>query len=115
MPAAKTHILSLSGNLGLRDAPALVAQLQAALAAHSSVTIETEAVTDLDIAVLQALVAAQHTATAAGKTLALRLPGDGALRRALTRAGFLDQAGAPLTPEAKIWTDNAGRSQGKAA
>ena len=115
MPTAKTHTVTLAGNIGLREASGLAAQLKTAIAAHPSVTVVTDAVTDIDIAGLQVLVAAHRTALAAGKALSMRAAKDGAMRRALTRAGFYDKSGAPLTNEAKSWAESASRSQGKTA
>jgi anti-anti-sigma regulatory factor len=115
MTTAKTHTVELEGSLSVRDAAGLAATLMAALEAHPSVCISTEAVTGADISILQVLAAAHKSAARASRGLTLKAPAEGALRRTLVAAGFVGAAGEPLAPEGMFWTGSAGRSKGKPA
>jgi anti-anti-sigma regulatory factor len=115
MSNAKTHIVELRGNLGVRDAAAIAASLVAAIEAHPSVTIATDELSDVDVSILQVLAAAHKTASRAGRALTLEAGADGVLRRTLVKAGFLDAGGAPLAAEGQFWVGGAARAKGKAA
>lgn len=73
-------------------------RLDAALAAHAAIEIALDAVTELDLALIQLVVAAKRSADRAGKPLALAAPADGALRQTLDRAGFLAVGAAAADP-----------------
>jgi hypothetical protein len=70
-------------------------QLDDALAGHAAVEIALDAVTELDLGLIQLLVAARRSADRAGKSFTLASPATGALRLALDRAGFLAGAADP--------------------
>ncbi|MDR3475515.1 MAG: STAS domain-containing protein [Devosia sp.] len=105
----------MRGALSLRDAGELAGRLRTAIEAHPAVTITADELTELDVSILQVLVSAHKTAAQAGKSLTLKAPPDGALRRTLVRAGFVGADGAPRTPEGHFWTPPSGHAKGRAA
>jgi anti-anti-sigma regulatory factor len=80
--------------------------LLGALAASSSVVIDVSGVVSVDLTILQLLVAARRSAVAAGKEVVLVGAGPG-LHDGLKAAGFMDKAGAVLTPEGDFWLGRA--------
>ena len=104
MTGDSSHTLKITGDTGLRNAQDIATQLRQALAGHSTITVVTDAMTSIDVSILQLLVAARKSALAAGKTLILRAPADGPLRRLLVQAGFVDIDGQSKTPEGAFWT-----------
>ena len=104
MTGDSSHTLKISGDTGLRNAQDIATQLRQALASHSTITVVTDAMTSIDVSILQLFVAAQKSALAAGKTLTLRGPAGGPLTRLLVQAGFVDIDGQSKTPEGAFWT-----------
>jgi anti-anti-sigma regulatory factor len=104
MTGDSSHTLEITGDAGLRNAQDIAALLRQALAKHSSITVVTNALTSIDVTTLQLLVAARKSALATGKTLILRAPADGPLRRLLVQAGFIGADGQSKTPEGEFWT-----------
>jgi anti-anti-sigma regulatory factor len=104
MTGDSSHILQITGDASLRNAQDIATQLRQALAGHSTITVVTDAVTSIDVSILQLFVAARKSALAAGKTLILRAPADGPLRRLLVQAGFVGTDGRSKTPEGEFWT-----------
>lgn len=104
MEHSQSHHFELRGKLGLRDATEVATALSLALETHPSVTIAVAPDADLDITILQVLVAAHKTAARAGKELALAASADSLLRKTLVKAGFVSPAGAPQTAEGQFWT-----------
>jgi hypothetical protein len=74
------------------------ADLVAALRRHPVVTVDCTAVTDVDLSLIQLLLAARASAALAGKAVRLAGPAQGALHTALLAGGFL-----PDTPERAFW------------
>lgn len=107
MEHSQSHLFELRGKLGLRDATEVASTLSRALESHPSVTIAVAADADLDITILQVLVAAHKTAIRAGKILTLATSGDSVLRQTLIKAGFISPTGAPQTAEGQFWTDTS--------
>jgi anti-anti-sigma regulatory factor len=101
--------------MGLREVAGLAAALTAALAAHPAVTLTAATLTEIDVSVLQVLVAARKSAVKAGKSLRFAAPPAGALRQTLVKAGFLGAGGEPLTPEGDFWVGPAAAAEGVAA
>lgn len=90
--------LVLDGPATVRDADALHAKLTDILQHHSEIEIDCAGVTEVDISLIQLLLAARKSALRAGKSVVLAAPAAGALREALSRGGFFpgieDQASA---------------------
>ena len=103
--------VALTGSLGLKDAVRLHAELLAALEASQSVVIDATGLREADISIVQLVIAAQKTASAAGKTLTLNAGKDGVLAQLLTKSGILSADGRALVSEMEIWAN----AQGKAA
>lgn len=86
--------VALEGDLTLRHIEPVRVRLATLLAQPGALTVDCEAVTHADLALIQLLIAAQKSAQAAGKSLHLARPASGALREALARGGFLAASSA---------------------
>jgi anti-anti-sigma regulatory factor len=104
MTGDSAHMLSISGDAGLRNVQDIAGLLRQALDKHSTITVATDDLTSIDVTILQLLVAARKSALASGKTLTLRAPPDGVLHRLLVQTGFVGTDGKSLTPEGEFWT-----------
>ena len=104
MSNTRAHIVDLGTDPSIRIAGELRDRLNAAIARHDSVVVSGDAVASVDISILQLLASAHRSASAAGKTISIRAPAEGALRAALVRAGFVDAQGMPLAAEGDFWT-----------
>jgi len=81
------------------------ARLLAALAGHSRVEVDCSAATEIDLSVVQLILAARKSALAAGKRLVLAQPAAGVLRGVLERGGFLpSDGGSRATDEETFWS-----------
>lgn len=109
MSAAGPQIFPLTGTVTVRDVTRLAEALQGALTASSGLVIDCTGLTEIDLAVVQLLIAARTTASATGKSLTLKTIADGPLSVLLRQTGFIAADGRALTPEGDFWT------QGKAA
>ena len=85
--------LIFDGLLTLRTVEALQTRLADALATHDHLIVDCSAATEVDLSVVQLLLAARRTAADDGKTLLLAQPAGEALDKTLRRGGFLDPAG----------------------
>ena len=81
-------VLSLTGSLTTPRAEAVHAEVFAVLSGHSSVTIDCANASEMDVAFIQILVAANRFAAQSGKTVALASPPVGLLAETLNRCGF---------------------------
>ena len=81
-------VLSLTGSLTTPRADAVHAEVFAVLSGHSSVTIDCSNASEMDVAFIQILVAANRFAAQSGKTVALASPPTGLLAETLNRCGF---------------------------
>ena len=115
MAGSTPHLVELRGTLGLRDAGDLAARLGAAIEANVAVVLSANDLTGIDISILQVLLSAHKSATAAGRSLTFASPAGGVLRQTLIRAGLLGPSGEPTAAEGEFWTGTAGRSKGLAA
>jgi len=88
-PQPRTTCVILDGALTVRSIDPARASLAAVLAQHDVVTIDCTAATEIDLSLVQLLLAARASALHAGKTLRLTTPAEGPLRAALDRGGFL--------------------------
>jgi len=86
-PAAD-RVLALQGTQGVREAAQTAATMLAALAEPGDLLLECAGVTEADLSLIQIILAAQRSAIARGKRLALAASPPAALRQALERAGF---------------------------
>jgi len=98
-----SQTVHLAGSLSLRDAARLAPELQQALAGPGPLVIDCTNLIDVDLSVVQLLVAAHKTAAAAGTPLRLLAPASGPLPALLRQAGFVSPDGRPLTPEGQFW------------
>lgn len=89
---------------GIRDAGSLANELRAALEAHPAVEVETGALTSVDVAVLQVLVAAHKTARAGGRALRIHAPHGGVLERVLEQSGIAASLDLPPIRDGETWT-----------
>lgn len=110
MNAAGSQTFALTGSIGVRDAARLAAELQQALAGPAPLTLDCTGLVDVDLAVVQLLVAAHKTCAAAGKPLGLIAPAAGPLHVLLRQAGILAPDGKPLTPEGSFWINAEGKA-----
>ena len=86
---SKPECVILDGGLTIRSIDGTRSRLAAALSEHMAVEIDCSAAVEVDLSLIQLLIAARRSASEAGKRLALAQPADGALRAALTQGGFL--------------------------
>ncbi len=97
--------ITLDGAQTVRTIDRAHHDLAAVLAAHAAVTVDCVAVTEVDLSLIQLLLAARASARRNGKTIALTAPANDALRTALLQGGFLrDDADGP---EAAFWLHRA--------
>jgi ABC-type transporter Mla MlaB component len=81
------HVL-LEGSLTMRTVEAVCETLREALARHQVVRLDCGGAEEVDLAVLQVLVAARRSALDSNKIITFIKTPDGALLNALHRAGF---------------------------
>lgn len=82
----------IDGVQTVRNIQSTYDRLSAAIAEHQAIVVDCDAVTELDLSLIQLLLSAKATADSNGKSLALATPAGGKLRTALERAGFLADA-----------------------
>lgn len=87
----------LGGPVTVRNIHSVHAWLLEALRRNPAVEIDCSAVTDVDLSLVQTILAARRSAAAFGATLTLAHPASGALLDTLTRAGLL---GGPSNDDA---------------
>ena len=80
--------LTLGGPLTVAACEQLHADLLSALSRPGDVRIELDPVSETDLSLLQILIAAERSAAAAGKRIALIAPPQGEFARALQSCGF---------------------------
>jgi len=95
----------LDGVQTVRTIQATHERLVAAMAAHQAIEIDCNAVAELDLSLIQLVLAAKRSADKADKSLTLAAPASGKLRAALDRAGFL--AAAVRGPGEAFWLKGA--------
>lgn len=82
------YVLSLTGSLTTPRAEAIHSEALAALSGHPNVAIDCSNASEMDVAFIQILVAANRFASKFGKTVALASPPVGILAETLRRCGF---------------------------
>jgi hypothetical protein len=93
-----TFRLLLEGALTIRTIDTVRAGLVDALARHPAVAVDCSAATEVDVSLVQLLLAAR-----AGHMLVLAQPLGEALRSALLRGGFLSEGQDTAGPDAGFW------------
>src|SRR5262245_61456026 len=104
MVATSTAVLRLEGDLSIRNSAQLASDLLAGLTAPGPLLVDATGLNSLDVAVLQLLIAAHKSARALGKSLTVRLSGQGALDKMLTRSGADAATGISLIRDGDLWT-----------
>jgi ABC-type transporter Mla MlaB component len=102
MTGSSTFTLVLTGDISVKSAQETLSHLKQALAAHSSVALDTSGVTQADVTTVQTLLAARTKAQALGKSLTFKGPPGSKLQAVLDGAGFMN----PAQPAAGFWTDH---------
>lgn len=91
MPDARR--IEFSGALGLRDVHAVRDTLLEALGGQAAVEIDAGELTEIDVSIVQVLIAAQKTARARGTRFHVIASPEGPLRAVMFRAGLLQVSG----------------------
>lgn len=87
------QVLKVSGEVTIRDARGFHEALLAALEGANELRVDLRGMTDIDLAGLQLLCAAHHSAGRAGKSLEIVDGGNTTFRDMATGAGFRRHAG----------------------
>jgi anti-anti-sigma regulatory factor len=100
--------LVLEGAQTIRTIDAACSDLVDAMAHHHDIVIDCSAATEVDVSLVQLLLAARASALRAGQQLALSQPVGEALRSTLVRGGFL--ADDPSRPgrDTAFWLGHEG-------
>jgi len=104
---ARGNRLILKGPATMRTIEAIHARLSRLIEEKPAVEIDCSAATEVDLSLIQLLLAARKGANASGKTLILSRPASGALRDALMRSGLLTAAGGSERDEHNFWLTGA--------
>jgi ABC-type transporter Mla MlaB component len=102
-PQSTAACLALDGAQTVRTIDATYRNLTAALAEHATVSVDCSAATEVDVSLIQLLLAARASAARAGKTVALAAPASGVLAAALIQGGFLAEDASEAGPDATFW------------
>jgi len=97
----RTTTFNLDGSQTVRTIETTRDRLRAELARSDAIAIQSGAVEDVDLSLIQLLLAAKRSADRAGKSLTLALPVGDKLRAALHNAGIL--AGPGGTSDETLW------------
>ncbi|MEP9375386.1 STAS domain-containing protein [Aquabacter sp. CN5-332] len=89
---AASHRCAFDGDLTVRSAARIQAQLIDAFDGHRAVEIDCSGATHVDLSFVQLLLAARRSAAASGARLTLTHPSGGALHDAVLRAGIATDA-----------------------
>jgi len=101
--SSAAQIVALTGSVGLRDVTRIADQLQQALSSGGRVIVDCSGLVEVDLSIVQLLIAAQRAARASGAALSMGYPAEGALRALLQTAGFIAGDGHALTPDGELW------------
>lgn len=103
-PHELTKRVALQGSLGLRDAKRVRELLSGVVSAFNEVELDVSDVNDIDISVIQLIVAARRSAEQFGRKLTLVTKPNSRFAAMLVKAGFLGSEGAPQPVEGEFWT-----------
>jgi anti-anti-sigma regulatory factor len=92
----------LKGPVSLQAVEALHAQFLA-MEDRPSITVDCSAATDVDVSLVQLILAARASAQRAGRSIVLAKPASGALLDALERGGFLSTAHEHAADHHDFW------------
>jgi anti-anti-sigma regulatory factor len=95
--SGSTCTAPLRGNLTTANSEETRAAVMQALSRHDSVVLDCEGATEIDLTLVQILVAASRTAAQAHKRIELKSPPTGPLAEALRRCGFSPSSATSLT------------------
>jgi hypothetical protein len=104
----------LEGKLGLRDVTQVHQLLSDALSAFKAVEIDLRGLTEVDISIVQLVVAARRSAELFGQSLSLVTKSGCAFEATLVKAGFLGAGGVCRSAGERFWADLAAQ-EGQAA
>ena len=90
-PSRGTGRIVLKGPVTLQAVEAIHAQFLA-LEDRPAITIDCSGATEVDVSLVQLILAARASAQRTGRSVALTKPADGALLNTLERGGFLSAA-----------------------
>jgi hypothetical protein len=93
-----TFCITFDGAVTVRGIDAAQTRLVAALRQYPIVTVNCTDATEVDLSLIQLLLAARASATHADKMLRMAAPAQGVLHAALYAGGFL-----PDSPDAAFW------------
>jgi ABC-type transporter Mla MlaB component len=105
-----SQTFALAGSPGVRDAARLAGELQQALSGPGPLAIDCTNLAEIDLSIVQLLVAAHKTAAASGKPLRLIASAGGPLPALLRQTGFVSPDGIALTPEGSLWINAEGKA-----
>ena len=95
--------VDLDGVQTLRNIQMAYERLNTALVEHQAIEIQCDGIAELDLSLIQLLLAAKRSADKSGKSLRLTSPAAGKLRAALDRAGFLAAGVDQSNHAAEFW------------
>jgi len=80
--------IAFDGAISVRNIDAVRSEILQALSSHTTVHIDCSGIESTDLSLIQLLLAARHSAQAAGKQILLHPPPSDTLHEALLRGGF---------------------------
>ena len=101
-PSRVAGRIVLKGPVTLQAVEAIHAQFLA-LEDRPAITVDCGAVTEVDVSLVQLILAAHASARRAGRSVALAKPADGALLDTLERGGFLSTAHDSVRDDHGFW------------
>ncbi len=100
--SSPAHRVVFDGVQTVRNIQSAYDRLAVAIAEHRTIEVDCDGIAELDLSLIQLLIAAKRSADKNGKSLRLAAPASGILRSALDRAGFLS-AGNDASHHAAFW------------
>ena len=95
--------IPLEGKLALRDVTQVHQQLNDAMSAFNAVEIDVRDLADVDISIVQLVVAARKSAERFGQALNLVTKSGSAFEATLVKAGFLGADGVCRSADDRFW------------
>jgi ABC-type transporter Mla MlaB component len=109
-PQAGNVAIVLDGVLTIRTTDEARARLTDALARAPTVSVDCSAATEVDVSLIQLLLAARRSAARNGGQLILAQPADGALLATLLRGGFIAAGGPSRGADDDFWLQTTSRA-----